>query len=350
MSISITLGAMIGASMGAAEITPDLQARLDAAEARIAELAANQNADWMTEQRSEQIRGLVQDVLSDADTRASLQGSGATSGYNNGFFVQSADGKWSMTVNGVFQERFTYARSQEASNWGFENTRTLLNLSGNIAGSAYYNMRLGWSPYNLNGLSTTVAGVTTGPQSANLQWAYGGFDLNDTTKVQLGSQKYDVMRSWIVNVEHQMMVERSASSMIAWNTSTTTNGVKLIFDQDNMRGNVMFSNNSNATAQDNFTANEEGWGLSGRAEFLMQGDWSQFAAIGSASGEAAGSMLGIGGSLLSDALGGTDDSWNLTADYNYDADGWSLMADTNYSSKQRTGKRDRGRRTKENRK
>ena len=40
MSISITLGALIGATMGGTEITPDLQARLDAAEARIAELAA----------------------------------------------------------------------------------------------------------------------------------------------------------------------------------------------------------------------------------------------------------------------------------------------------------------------
>ena len=150
MSISITLGALIGATMGGTEITPDLQARLDAAEARIAELAANQNADWMTEQRSEQIRGLVQDVLSDADTRASLQGDGATSGYNNGFFIQSADGKWSMTINGVFQERFTYLDAT-AGNWGFENTRTLLNFSGDIAGSAYYNMRLGWSPYDMSG-------------------------------------------------------------------------------------------------------------------------------------------------------------------------------------------------------
>ncbi len=152
MSISITLGAIIGATMGGTEVTPDLQARLEAAEARIAELAATQNADWMTEQRSEQIRGLVQDVLSDADTRASLQGSGATAGYNNGFFVQSADGKWSMTINGVSQERVAYLSGTNVyvkdndSNWGFESTRTLLNFSGTIAGSAHYNMRMVWSP------------------------------------------------------------------------------------------------------------------------------------------------------------------------------------------------------------
>jgi hypothetical protein len=322
MSISITLGALIGATMGGTEITPDLQARLDTAEARIAELAANQNADWMTEQRSEQIRGLVQDVLSDADTRASLQGDGATSGYNNGFFIQSADGKWSMTINGVFQERFTYLDAT-AGNWGFENTRTLLNFSGDIAGSAYYNMRLGWSPYDMSG--DDGAGAAGSGQSANLQWAYGGFDLNDTMTLQLGSQKYDVQRSWIVNVEDQMMIERSLSTR-SWNTSTVTNGVKLLVDQDNFRGNIMLSNASGVGTSTAYTANNEGWGVSLRGEFLMEGDWSQFDGIGSSAGEAGGSMLGVGYALLSDAIGGTDDAWVLSADYSYDADGWSLMA------------------------
>ena len=51
----------------------DLQQRLDAAEAKIAELSTTQNADWLTEQRADDIRGLVQDVLADADTRASLR-------------------------------------------------------------------------------------------------------------------------------------------------------------------------------------------------------------------------------------------------------------------------------------
>jgi len=317
MSISITLGALIGATMGGTEITPDLQARLDAAEARIAELAANQNADWMTEQRSEQIRGLVQDVLSDADTRASLQGDGATSGYNNGFFVQSADGKWSMTINGVFQERFTYLDAA-TGDWGFENTRTLLNFSGDIAGSAYYNMRLGWSPYDMNGDSATGSA-----QSADLQWAYGGFDLNDTTSLQLGRQKYDVMRSWIVNVEDQMMIERSYSTS-DWNCNSTTNGVKLVFDQDNFHGNLMLSNQASAGAGDNYSGNDEGWGLSGRGEFLLEGDWSQFDAIGSAGGEAAGSMLGVGFAYMNE-FAADFDSWTLTGDYSYDADGWSLM-------------------------
>ena len=79
--VGITLGAaafsgMAFAGNGAAN---EMQSRLAAAEAKIAELSAQTDADWMSEARSEQVRGIVQDVLADADTRASLQGSGATS-------------------------------------------------------------------------------------------------------------------------------------------------------------------------------------------------------------------------------------------------------------------------------
>ena len=113
MSVATKVGIALGAAAfsgmavaGNGGSTNDMQSRIEAAEAKIAELSAQQNADWMSEARSEQVRGIVQDVLADADTRASLQGDGATSGYNDGFFIKSADGKWSMKINGLFQERW----------------------------------------------------------------------------------------------------------------------------------------------------------------------------------------------------------------------------------------------------
>ena len=81
--VGITLGAAAFSGMafaGNGAATNEMQSRLAAAEAKIAELSAQTDADWMSEARSEQVRGIVQDVLADADTRASLQGNGATSG------------------------------------------------------------------------------------------------------------------------------------------------------------------------------------------------------------------------------------------------------------------------------
>ena len=94
----------------------NLQQRLDAAEAKITELSASQNADWMTEQRAEQVRGLVQDVLADADTRASLQGSGMTAGYDGGFVINSNDGNWSLKINGLLQNRWVLSHTKDNVN------------------------------------------------------------------------------------------------------------------------------------------------------------------------------------------------------------------------------------------
>lgn len=359
MTISITMGAIMSATMGGTEVTPDLQARLEAAEARIAELSAQQDADWMTEQRSEQIRGLVQDVLSDADTRASLQGDGSTSGYNDGFYMQSADGKWSMKINGLFQERFNVGSGRNSAAgthqgagegdlgtnyttvFGFETTRAALNFSGTLAGDIFYNARLNWSPYN----SGTPSGVNgrngSGISDSPLEWAYGGFSLNDNMKVQMGRQKYDVQRSFMVNAEHQMTIERAGTTYY-WMTSNITNGVKLTYDNNNLRGNVMFSNGAGAgdnannagAATASYTNNNHGWAVSGRAEMLFQGDWSQFDNIGSKRGEAMGVMGGFGAAYVKnsqrDAAGDVSNNWLITADVSIHNDGWSLAASGTY--------------------
>ncbi len=350
MSISITIGAIMSASMGSTEVTPDLSARLEAAEARIAELSVNQDADWMTEQRSEQIRGLVQDVLSDADTRASLQGDGSTSGYNDGFYIQSADGKWSMKINGLFQERFNVGSGRNGGNagasadaagdyttaFGFETTRAALNFSGSLAGDIYYNARLDWSPYNNGNASGTRAGG--GISNNPLEWAYGGFSLNDNMKLQMGRQKYEVQRAFIVNAENQLGIERGAGTYF-WYTSNLTNGIKLLYDNNNLRGNVMFSNGSTgngAVNSQDWANNNHGWGVSGRGEMLLQGDWSQFdQTMGSTRGAAMGMMLGVGAAYLKNTdkdplTFDVPNNWLVSADYSIAADGWSLMGSATY--------------------
>ena len=139
---------LTSASFAGSDTNADLQARLEAAEARISELSAATNANWLNDARADEIRSLVHDVLADADTRASLQGSGATAGYNDGFTIGSADGNWSMKINGLLQTRW-YSDTvsvdtgavPDVDNDGFETSRALLNFSGTIAGDYSYNVR-----------------------------------------------------------------------------------------------------------------------------------------------------------------------------------------------------------------
>ena len=353
----IVLGAAAFSGMAVASTTGtasnDLQSRLEAAEAKIAEMSAQQNGDWLTEQRSEQISGIVQDVLADADTRASLQGNGATSGYDNGFFIRSADGKWSMKLNGLFQERFNYGHQPDDnanwdtgnvaaggsdakdSAWGFETTRAALNFSGTLAGVAYYNARLNWSPYNGVGNN----GVSNGP----LEWAYGGWHVDDNWSVQLGRQKMSVSRGWIVNAEDQQAIERSSYDYYWW-TANITNGVMLKGEWDQFRMNAMVSNGFDTDAGQGGNAqwdnNRHGWAISGRGEFLLEGEWDQFDAIGSTIGGTTGMMLGIGAayqngnravqSAALPATGTEPDAWTVTGDLSYVADGWNAYGSVSY--------------------
>ena len=103
MSLTTRVGLLAGAAAltltGISNARPagetsndDVAQRLAAAEAKIAAMEAAQNQSWLTEQRASEIRGLVQDVLADADTRASLLQTGMTAGYDNGAVIGSADG------------------------------------------------------------------------------------------------------------------------------------------------------------------------------------------------------------------------------------------------------------------
>ena len=123
---------------------------LDSLQSDLDRVRAESSDDWLSHERAEKIKGLVQDVLADADTRASLQGSGATSGYDKGFFIASQDGNFKLTMNMNMQFRFLWDHRDNppaaspsnpgmpASNptatdvFGFTNQRTALIFKGHV--------------------------------------------------------------------------------------------------------------------------------------------------------------------------------------------------------------------------
>ncbi|MHC4103126.1 MAG: hypothetical protein ACYSW1_19845, partial [Planctomycetota bacterium] len=93
--------------------------------ATITDMNAEQEEDWLTEQRANEIRDLVQDVLADADTRASLLQDGMTAGWDKGFFLGSADGNWLLKIGGQIQVRYAASFQDKAPDgederYGFE--------------------------------------------------------------------------------------------------------------------------------------------------------------------------------------------------------------------------------------
>ena len=141
MSLTTRVGLLAGASAitltgvsFAGTPQEDYEARIAELEAKVSELSGD---NWMTEERAEEIRGVVSDVLADADTRASLLNSGMQMGYDNGFMLGSPDGNFSLKLNGHMQVRYVYnlqdgAPGIDTNRAGFENTRTRLIFTGNV--------------------------------------------------------------------------------------------------------------------------------------------------------------------------------------------------------------------------
>ena len=293
---------LTSASFAGSDTNADLQARLEAAEARISELSAATNAHWLNDTRSDEIRGLVHDVLADADTRASLQGSGATAGYNNGFMIGSADGAWSLTINGLLQTRWTSVDSDansagpnagEGSQWGFNNQRSWMHFSGTVAGDYSYDIR-----QNLD----------TG-DSNDADWANGSFNLNDDWSLTMGSMKWASSREAMIGDQNQLAMDRDEDYAVG-------QGATLAYTGDDMR--VMAQLFNNAVNGANGAANLSAYTWSVRGEFMVEGSgWSQFDQFTSADGGAAGTLIGFtySGNADGDAGTTTDDmkTWVLDA-------------------------------------
>ncbi len=140
--------AIAGTAFGAGSEN-DALAQIAELKRELAELKTSNNDSWLTEQRAGEIRGIVQDVLADAETRTSLQDSGAMAGYNNGFFMSSADGNFKLEVGALLQVRWVMNDADyQSTQWGFENARTQLNFSGNVVDPSWtYRVRLNMTPY-----------------------------------------------------------------------------------------------------------------------------------------------------------------------------------------------------------
>ncbi|TVQ55126.1 MAG: hypothetical protein EA377_04050, partial [Phycisphaerales bacterium] len=104
------MGSVLGLTMGAGastdtDVINELREQVSALQNEVKSLRNSSDDNWMTEQRANEVRALVHDVLADADTRASLMQSGMTAGHDGRFFLASSDGNFRMNISGRTQLR-----------------------------------------------------------------------------------------------------------------------------------------------------------------------------------------------------------------------------------------------------
>ncbi|MCZ6444687.1 MAG: porin, partial [Planctomycetota bacterium] len=275
--------------------------------------------------RADEVRGLVQDVLADADTRASLLAQGMTAGYDNGAVIASADGNWLLRTNILMQQRFVLNSQSAATGsptdedrWGFENTRTKFILSGNVVSPDWF--------YRVD----INVGVGTGRTGTGN--AYLGYDYGNGWKVLLGTMKAPTLREELVEAQHQLLVERSNANYFY--TTGYVDGVALDYLGDQFHVMAMLSDGG-ATGGTVWSTQDTDFALSARVEWLAMGNWDQFTDFTSPNGSERGIM--VGGALhyqTSEDVGGLPDIdiLILTGDVSVEYDGWNAFAALVYTS------------------
>ena len=276
---------LTSAGFAGSDTNADLQARIDAAvEARIAELTVGTNNNWLNDARSDEIRGLVHDVLADADTRASLQGSGSTAGYNDGFTIASADGNWSLKMNGLLQTSWSNVDEDDddLQGWGFNSVNSWMNFSGTIAGDYSYDVRYNWD-------------------DSSTEWANASFAVGDGWDFTMGTQKVAASRISLIDDQNQLGINDEDYDV--------SNGAALGYTGDQMRAWIQLFNNAGDGGNND---GQYDWNI--RAEYMVEGNWGQFDQFTSADGGSAGTLLGFSYmSVNSDGATDGDSDWTLDA-------------------------------------
>ena len=276
----------------------------------------NQDKTWLNQQRSDQVRDLVYDVLADADTRSSLQGSSVTAGYDGGAYLQSADGNWKLKINGQVQARWLYNRADgQDSEHGFEQRRTKAIFSGHVADPSWvYKIITTWS-------RSGGANVT--------EDAWVGKKFDDGSWFKFGQFKGNFLRESIVSSGTQLGVERTMLENAF--TYGWTQGLEYGWKNDEMKVVLQYTDGPNQANTSGLTAPTNA--ITGRVEFRFgDASWKDYGSLTSASGVNTGWLLGVAYENY-DSGGGTheygnadaDESHGWTVDVSYRSDGWNVF-------------------------
>ncbi len=334
--MKIALGALaIGLGCSMVLATPDIDTMSDQdlrdlvfeLKSEVDALRSEQDSNWLTEQRAEKIRGLVSDVLADADTRSALQGSGMTSGYNKGFFISSDDGNWLVKITSQVQVRWHFNDAPAQSNaHGFEIRRAKLRFSGHVIDPSW--------EYKVSVASNRQAGLNT-PANVFIEDAYITKKLDNGMYVRMGQFKAPFLREELVSSTRQLAVDRSViNNAFTWGRSQ---GIMLGYGDDSWKIEAMYNNGPN-DLNTQIAGSPSTNGITARAEVLMGdgSDWSMFKGLN------ARNTNGRTGFMVGGAFGwfntnndqplpeyGNGDvarSLAFTIDASLVGDGWTLMS------------------------
>jgi len=329
-SISLVASSAVGicAIASAADQNSDVTARIAELKREVATLKGD-SAAWLTEERAAEIRGIVRDVLADADTRASLQGA-TGSGYNGGFFLSSADGNYSMKMNVLEQIRWTFNDQSDVNDEqisGFENKRTRLTFGGNMVDTTW-TYRLAYNIAYSNSAEDFGAD--------ELSDAFVQKDFECGASMTVGQFKLPFSSEYDIDVGNMQFMDYS--TVDAFYRAGYGQGIKFDYESDFTRFGIAYVN-AIRDANDPWGPGspEDQWAFSTRVDLKFAGNWGQFTRGQSWKGDGYGVKVGVGAYSLSENTPPGIDATALTFDTFVNFGGANLTAAYYWNQVDNTG-------------
>jgi outer membrane murein-binding lipoprotein Lpp len=332
----------------------ELRSQNDALAARV----DAQDSEWLNEERAGEIRGLVQDVLADSQSRTSLQDSGMMAGYKagKGFYLSNQDGSFSLMMSGQLQVRWVMNNNTDRGDtnadenlWGFQVRRAKVRFQGNVVDPSWtYAINGSFEgPENTGGLFFDN-GTQSNGGTFEFQEAFIAKEMENGLTLTFGQFKTPWMREELVDSSQQLAVERSVINEF-YNQDRAV-GIMASYATDSWNFAASYNNGqqtalSQGTRYTNFTNNPTDWAFSGRFEYKFSGDWSDFDSFTSSPGDEEAIMAGVAfmgqkyGAQASDILVGLAPTalegttvWGVTADVSAKFGGFSFFGAFVYQS------------------
>jgi hypothetical protein len=284
-------GGLVIGFAGAAHAEPATDSKIAALEARIAELEGRQTDNWLNERRAEEVKALVHEVLSDAETRASLQG-GAIAGHNGKFFLASEDGNFHANIGGQVQVRYIFNSRDEAANGG------PAPFNDNVSGFTLRRTKVYIDGHVINPDWTYKVQVAANrsTNAVGLEEAWIGYQIADGLKAQVGRFKAPFLREELVSSSRQLAVERSLVNEFF--TVGFVEGLQVSYEAtDNVRLAGMIHDGTGSGeigVANDFHQDNNDISFAARADVLVAGNWRQASDFSSWSGEDLGVFIGGG--------------------------------------------------------
>lgn len=289
----------------------------------------------------DEVRSMVSEMLSDAETRSSLLQGGGMAGYDKGFMIGSADGNWKLKFNGLIQFRYIAdfrdsataiapsagapAVADDLTN-GFQLRKTRIVLSGNAI-NPNLTYKIAFENNNTSGSGWTANDV------------YFGYKLDGGWAVRAGQYKSGFMKEELMSEAVTIPMERGMVNTVY--NQGRSQGVGITYENETARCSFDFTDGFNTadtdynsatqtvpgTTQPNNAENE--FAAAARGEWKWAGSWDALADFTSKPGDAQAGALG--GAMYwqhgtEPMASGNTNVWGATLDVQWEGNGWSVFA------------------------